>query len=230
MNPNFSRGFRAMLPITTGVIPFGTVVGTVCADAKFSFFQTMGMNVIVYAGAAQLAAVELMTKNAAAAVVIATGLVINLRFLLYSAAVSPMLQHSRWFTKLGAAYTLTDQSYAVVSANQDKLKTNADAVSFYLGTAVCMSAVWHSSVMAGYVFGNLAPTSLSLDYAVPVSFMALLIPTLKNKKYVAVALFSSVISVLLNSMPYRIGMIVTACLAIVLAIFITRAKKTEVAT
>lgn len=211
-----------MLPITTGVIPFGAVVGTVCENAHLSFFQTFTMNTMLYAGAAHLAAIELMTKNAAATVVIFTGLVINLRFLLYSAAMSPVVHKSNFLTKLFCAYSLTDQGYATMTANQDKFRSSHDAVEFYLGTAVCMMITWHLSVIGGFAFGNFAPASLSLDYAVPLSFIALVIPTLKNKIYISVALFSTVVSILLNPLPYRLGLIVTALLSIAFGVFLSR--------
>jgi predicted branched-subunit amino acid permease len=217
-------GFREMVPITTGVIPFGAVMGTVCAEAKLSFFQTITMNIIVYSGAAQLASIDLMTKHAAILVIVATGLAINLRFLLYSAAVSPLLQKSGFWIKFFGTQTLTDQSYAVMSANQSKLNGTAEMIPFYFGTVLCMWLTWHLSVMAGFVFGNFAPASWSLDYAVPISFMALVIPTLKNKKYVMVAGFSSVLSVLLYSLPYKTSLIATAGLSVALAAYLTRKK------
>ena len=213
-----------MLPITTGVIPFGAVMGTVFYNAKLSFFQSMTMNIFMYSGSAQLAAIDLMTKHAASVVVIATGLVINLRFLLYSAGMSPHLQQSGFWTKVICAHTLTDQSYAVMSANTHILKTKTDGVSFYLGTALCMWLVWQSSVVAGFIFGNFAPTSWSLDFAVPLSFVALVIPTLKNNKYVMVGLFSSVLSILFYGLPYKLGLIATALCAIAFAALLTRKK------
>ena len=217
-------GFKGMLPITTGVIPFGAVVGTICNESGISFFQTMTMNILVFAGAAQLGAMELMQNHAAAIIVVITGLVINLRFLLYSAALSPVLQKSRFITKLAVAYTLTDQSYAVMSANENKLKTEADHVEFYLGTAACMYIVWQLAVVAGFIFGNFAPASWALDYAVPISFVALVIPTLKNRNYIIVAIFSSVASVMLNPLPYKLGLICTAALAITLAAYLTQKR------
>lgn len=224
INSVFKRGFVATLPIMPGVIPFGAVMGVVCSEAKLSLFQTVAMNFLAYAGAAQLAAMELMTKHAAGLVVIATALIINLRFLLYSAALSPHLQRSSFFTKFFSAYSVTDQSYAVVSANQSQLTTSPDVVRFYLGTAVCMAMFWHLSVIAGFVFGNFAPASLALDYAVPLSFVALVIPTLKNKTYVVVAAFSSVVAVLLHPLPFRIGLIATALLSISVAAMLTRKR------
>lgn len=213
-----------MLPITTGVIPFGAVMGTVCAEAKLTLFQTMSMNILVFAGAAQLAAVDLMTKHAAIIVVVLTGLIINIRFLLYSAALSPVLKNSKFFTKLVSAYFLTDQSYAVMLGDQHRPKTNAETVEFYLGSCVCMMISWQLSVIAGFIFGNFAPAEWALDYAVPLSFVALVIPTLKNSKYVMVAAFSSIVSLGLHSLPYKIGLIVTALLAITFAAAITKRR------
>lgn len=220
----FKMGFRAMLPVTTGVIPFGAVMGTVFSESGLSAFESLTMNAIVYAGASQLAAVDLMSQHAASVVVVASGLIINLRFLLYSAAVASILKHSNFWVKLFCAHTLTDQSYAVMSANERKLNTAQDHVSFYIGTAVCMLIAWHGSVVAGFIFGNFAPASWALDFAVPLSFAALTIPTLKDRNYVVVAGFSSVISILLYTLPYRLGMIVTALLAIGLAALLTRKK------
>jgi len=221
---HFTMGFRALLPIISGIIPFGAVMGSAFSAAGLSFWQAILMNTVVYAGAAQLATVNLMSLNAAVLVVVATGLIINLRFLLYSAAMSPYLQDASPLIRFMCAFTLTDQSYAAMSAGQDKFKTNAEAVNFYLGTAVCMLITWHGSVIAGFIFGNFAPPSWSLDYAVPLSFVALLIPTLKNRKYVAVALFSTVSSLLLHGMPLKTGLIVTALLSIGFAAILIREK------
>jgi predicted branched-subunit amino acid permease len=220
----FFSGFKAMLPILTGAIPFGAVMGTVCFEANLSLSQSMGMDFIVYAGAAQLAAIDLMTKNAASLIVILTGLIINLRFLLYSAALSPIVQRSNFLIKFFCAHTLTDQAYAVMSANENKLKSATDATQFYLGASVCMFITWHASVLAGYIFGNFAPATLSLDFAVPLSFVALVIPTIKNKNYLYVAVFSSVISLLLYTLPFKSGLMITALSSIGLATFLTRNK------
>jgi len=218
-------GFRSVLPIISGVIPFGAIMGSVFAEAKLTFWQAMLMNTTVYAGASQLATIELMTSKAAMFVVVGTGLIINLRFLLYSAAISPHLKDSGPLTKFFCAFTLTDQSYAAVSASQEKCHTNDEMVQFYLGTAVCMFIAWHSSVILGFIFGNFAPASLSLDYAIPLSFVALMIPTLKNKSYVLVAGFSSLASLVFVGMPLKTGIIVTALLSILLAWFIIKRNR-----
>jgi 4-azaleucine resistance transporter AzlC len=221
---HFKLGFLAVLPIISGIIPFGVVMGAAFSSAGLSFLQSVFMNISVYAGAAQLASLDLMKAHAALAVVVATGLVINLRFLLYSAAMAPYLKDSPFIIKFISAFTLTDQSYAVMSANQDKFKTNTEAVHFYLGTAAAMMLVWDTSVLAGYIFGNFAPASLSLDFAVPLSFLALLAPTLKTKKHIGVAIFSSVLSLVFYGLPLKTGLLFTALISMVLAWFLINRK------
>lgn len=214
-----------MIPIIPGIVPFGAVMGSVCAAAKLDLVKTVGMNVLVFAGSAQLAAVELMTRDSASFVVVATGLIINLRFLLYSAAMAPHMQQANGLTKFAVAYTLTDQSYAVVTANHAKLQNNVDTVSFYFGTVALMVLAWHGSVVAGYIFGNFAPVNWALDYAVPLSFVALVVPTLKTKNHVYVTIFASLVSLLLKPLPYNMGLIVTALLAVILGAQLSRKKK-----
>lgn len=221
---HFYMGFKSILPIISGIIPFGAVMGSAFAEAKLSFWQAMLMDSVVYAGASQLATTDLMKMNAAIFVVVATGLIINLRFLLYSAAMSPYLKDSRFLTKFFVAFTLTDQSYAAMSANHDKIASNEEAISFYIGTAVCMLLTWHLSVIAGFIFGNFAPASLSLDYAIPLSFVALVLPTLKTNGHKAVALFSSILSLVFYGLPLKTGLMVTALLSIALAWLIIEKK------
>lgn len=217
-------GFRSILPIISGIIPFGAVMGSAFSEAKLTLWQAILMNTTVYAGASQLAAMGLMTANAAIFVVVATGLIINLRFLLYSAAMSPLLPESPPLIRFLCAFTLTDQSYASMMANESKFETNKEAVEFYLGSAACMLIVWHASVIAGFVFGNFAPVSWSLDFAVPLSFVALLIPTLKTKKYIIVAVVSGFISLALHQLPMKTGLVATALLSMGLAAILMRKK------
>lgn len=214
---HFRHGFRSILPIISGIIPFGVVMGSAFAEAKLEFWQAALMDTVVYAGAAQLASVDLMKINAAVFVVVGTGLVINLRFLLYSAAMAPYLRHSSWWTKCFAAFTLTDQSYAALTANQEKLPTDQAVVEFYVGSATCMLLTWHLAVLAGYVFGNFAPMSWSLDYAIPLSFVALLMPTLKTRQHVMIALLSAGLSLAFYGLPLKTGIMATALMSMLVA-------------
>ena len=220
-------GMKAILPIVPGIIPFGAVMGTVYAEANVEPMQAAIMNIFVFAGASQLAAIDLMTKNTESIVIILTGLIINMRFMLYSAAMSPYYQNSNLFSKMFGAYSLTDQAYAVMMANKSKLKSNKEVIEFYVGCSIIMLLVWQGSVLAGFIFGNFAPQSLSLDFAVPVSFIALVIPTLIDKNYIIIAFVSTVLSIVLKNVPYNLGLICTAIISLSLAALLTRKKQND---
>lgn len=218
-------GMQGMLPIITGVIPFGLVMGTVASNAGLSMAQTMGMNIIVFAGASQLAAVDLMLQNAPAIIVILAGVTINLRFLLYSAALSSSFEKAQLKSKAFASYALTDQTYTVLIANESHYNNLNEKISFYFGSAIPMILAWQISVLLGFIFGNFAPSSLSLDYAVPLSFVALVLPTLKNKSFYIVATVSAMLSILLQGIPHNLGLLITALLSITLGAFLSQNKQ-----
>lgn len=221
---SFLYGVRSMSSITAGIAPFGAIVGAVCANAGVSLLSALSMNMIVFAGASQLVAVELMSHHAQIFFIVMSGLIINTRFILYSAVMSVHLKDYPLRIKMLTAYLLTDQNFAILSVHRENLKSNAEVLSFYFGGSLYMILVWYTSVILGHMFGNLAPISWQLDFAVPLSLMALTIPAIKNRSYFIVANFSGLTSLMLKDLPYHLGLIVTASLAIVLGIYLSRRK------
>lgn len=213
-----------MLPIIPGVIPFGLIMGTVAVEAGLNNIQIAQLNLFVFAGASQLAAVDLLTNSVSAFIIILTGLIINLRFILYSAAFAPIVKNSSFLVKSMTAYFLTDQSYAVSVAKDNEFSSDKERLHFFFGNAICMSLFWHVSVAFGVLFGNFAPKSLSLDFAVPLSFMALTIPTLISIKHLYVALTSTVLACVFYTLPFNLGLMVTGICSISLAVFLTRSR------
>jgi predicted branched-subunit amino acid permease len=218
----FSLGMKKLLPITPGVIPFGLIMGTVASSSGLNLFEGMGMNFIVFAGASQLAIVELMNAKSPILVVVLTGFVINLRFMMYSASLAPFVSDLSFLKKLGVAYTMTDQSYAVSIVEFDKIESSKHKILFYMGTVLMMMLVWHFSTLAGLLFGNFAPSSISLDFAIPLAFMSIVFPLIKNKTLVAVALTSAVVSVLTYGFPYNLGLIVATASALLVGLLLTK--------
>ena len=213
-----------MLPVVPGIIPFGMIMGTVAVSSGLTTLQTMLMNSLIFAGASQLAAIDLMTKNTPVFVIVFAGVVINLRFLLYSAANAEIFQKQGFLPKLFGAYLLTDQSYAVMSATTFKDSSISQKLEFYFGAGILMMVFWNLSVLLGCIFGNIIPPSLSLDFAVPLSFLALTLPSLKSKSHYFVAFFSASLSILFYNLPLKLGLMVTAIMSISIAAMILRYK------
>jgi 4-azaleucine resistance transporter AzlC len=188
-------GVSRAMPIVLGYVPIGLAYGVLAQKAGLSALNTLLMSLLVYAGSAQLIAVGLFAGGASVLSIVLTTFVVNLRHLLFSAAVAPFLQHWRKIDLAGFAYELTDETFAVHSAQfasegvpgrAEVFATNVTAqVSWILGTAL--------GVLLGSVIADVKP--LGLDYALPAMFIALLILQIQDRVQVAVALLAGALSV-----------------------------------
>jgi 4-azaleucine resistance transporter AzlC len=210
---DFRRGVRDVSPLLLGVAPFGLVAGIAAVNAGLDLSQALGMSVVVFAGASQLAAIDLLGRDAPLAVVVVTAVVINLRMLMYSASIAPYLRDlsARW--KGGLAYLLTDQAYALSIASY-RSERSVDRKSYYLGVAATLWAVWQLATVAGVVLGTGVPDGWGLEFAVPLVFLALLVPAMEDGPTVAAALVSGTVAVAGAGLPLNLGLLVGASVAI----------------
>lgn len=207
----FYAGARDICPILLGVIPFGLICGAVCVNVGMPEWGAVGMSTIIFAGAAQLAAAQLLGDNAPLTVVILTGLVINVRFLMYSASLAPHLKGLHPVKKAGLAYMLTDQAYAMSITRFTKPDgESVDKVSYYLGTAVLMWVAFNGTTLIGAYVGALIPAQWNLDFAIPLTFTALVIPAVKDKPTLLAAVVAGAVSYFADPLPYNLGLITAA--------------------
>jgi predicted branched-subunit amino acid permease len=211
----FWLGVRDALPFLIIIIPFGMLFGVVAAEAGWPLLETMAMSFAVVAGASQFTAVQLFSDQAPVLVVIATSLAVNLRLAMYSASLAPHLGGAPPWQRALAAYGLTDQTYGVVMnryALQPEMRS-PQKMAHYLGALLPVCLPWYAATWAGVVAGAAIPAGLALDFAVPVTFLALVGPALRSLPYVAAAVVSVVASLALSSLPYNLWLIVAALLA-----------------
>jgi predicted branched-subunit amino acid permease len=165
-----------------GVIPFGLVAGATTVTDGFGIFAAVGLSTIVFAGASQLAALQVLAGGGSALVAAAAAWTINLRMLLYSASMAPHLAHERTSRRLLGAYLLTDQAYAVSITRWSGAPTDPKGrFWFFLGAGGLMWVGWQVATLAGAMAGNVLPKDLPLDFAVPLVFLVLLVPTLVTR-------------------------------------------------
>lgn len=153
----FMHGVRALLPLSPGVVPFGLLTGVMAISLGLSPGTTMGMTLLFYSGSAQMVALQLLHSGVMPVAIVVTALVINLRFIMYSASLAPHLHHlpRRWTWPL--SYMLSDQSYALCSLKLASGELGRFAQHYYAGTAVAMWLVWQLSVLAGIYLGANIP-------------------------------------------------------------------------
>jgi predicted branched-subunit amino acid permease len=146
-----------------------------------------------------------------------TALVVNLRFAMYSASIAPHLKGVPLPMRLLLAYLLTDQAYAVslVRFLEAKEMTPPSRVWFYSGTAVALWVVWQAATVIGYFLGALVPKDWSLDFAVPLTFGALLISAVRNRADALAAAVGGTVALAAAGLPYNLGLVLGAALGIV---------------
>ena len=205
----FRRGVRDVIPLLLGIIPFGFIAGIATVNAGLGLPEAVGLSAIVFAGAAQLAALDLIGRDAPLAIVVVTAVVINLRMLMYSASLAPHLQHLSSRTKAAVAYLLTDQAYALAIARY-RTEGSTRSVAYYLGVAVTLWVVWQLTTVAGVVLGTSVPESLGLEFAVPLVFLALLIPAMEDGPTTVAGILAGVVAVATAGLPLNLGLLVGA--------------------
>lgn len=219
----FLEGVRDLSPILLGVVPFGLIAGIAAVTAGLTPFHGVGMSLIVFAGAAQLAALDLIGSGAPALVVVATALIINSRFVMYSASLAPYFQEAPLPQKVAASYLLTDQAYAFAInrfvAGQEPTRAR---LSYYFGAALTLWVTWQASTAAGAFLGAAVPDTWSLDFAIPLVFIALLVPAVRDRADTAAAAAAAVLAVLLVGLPYNLGLPLAATAGIVTGITVER--------
>lgn len=195
-------GALAIAPMLVGVIPFGLVAGVLPVSQGLGGAAAIGFSTIVFAGASQLAAIEVLGDGGTAMVAALAACTINLRILLYSASLSPYLARESLLRRLVGAYLLTDQAYAVsiLRWGDERLAVTTPEVSgrrwsYYLGAALALWVPWQIATMAGVLLGNAVPDSLPLGFAVPLVFLVLLVPTLTRLHAVVAAIVGAAATV-----------------------------------
>lgn len=213
INKDFLAGARGALPILIGVVPFAMISGVAAVSVGLTFFETMGMSVLVFAGASQLVVFQLMSAGSPWLIMVLTAWVINLRFTMYSATLAPYLQKLSLWQKALLAYMLSDQAFGVSLTH---FVTN-ETVShrwFYFGSALTVWVAWQISAVIGSLLGALVPASWGFDFAFPLSFMALMFGSLRDRPTVVAALTGGIIAVLAKGLPYNIGLVLATFLGI----------------
>jgi 4-azaleucine resistance transporter AzlC len=210
---DFSRGVRAVAPLLLGVAPFGLVAGIAAVNAGLDLSQAVGMSVVVFAGASQLAALDLIGRDAPLTVVVVTAVVINLRMLMYSASIAPHFRAFAGRVKAGLAYLLTDQAYAVSIARY-RDEDGLDRAAYYLGAAAALWVVWQITTVAGVLLGTGVPEAWGLEFAVPLVFLALLVPAMEDGPTTVAGLVGGTVAVVGAGFPLNLGLLVGASVGI----------------
>jgi predicted branched-subunit amino acid permease len=217
-------GMRDVVPILLGIVPFGMISGASAIAAGLDPVTAMSMSLIVFAGASQLAMCDLIARGAVLPVVVLTALVINLRFVMYSAAIAPYLATAPARFKGVASYLLTDQGFVVTATRARTTPDPHHLRWYYLGASLALWTTWQLSNLAGIQLGTLVPPSWGLEFTIPLTFLALLVPVLRDRPSLVAAAVATVVALLGRALPYNLGLIVATVLGVGAGLLVPRRR------
>jgi 4-azaleucine resistance transporter AzlC len=216
----FAAGFAAMVPLWLGVVPFGLVYAVLARDAGLSLLETQSLSVLVFAGSAQITAVGLFGTGAAGLEIVSTTFLLNVRHVLYGLSLGRRIPLRGWRRPI-AAYFLTDEAFGVVSASQER------TFAFLLGAELSLFATWNLATFTGALAGTAItdPGKLGLDLVFPLAFLALLVPLVRTRVALVVAIASGGLAYLLSEgLPGGLPILVTGVAGSLLGAALTRGR------
>jgi predicted branched-subunit amino acid permease len=207
---SWSAGARAVAPILLSVAPFGLIFGVTATTADVPALAAWASSFIIFAGASQIAVVEVLDDGGAAVVALLTAIIINARLLMYSADMGRYTVSAPWRTKVAVAYLLTDQAYLVTAHRFPDPRTAPNVLPYYFGAGMSLWVTWQIATTSGMLLGTAVPSSWSLEFAIPLTFMALLVLAIRDKPGLVAAIVGGGVAVLTIPLPYNLGLLVGA--------------------
>ncbi len=207
-------GVRSILPLLIGVSPFGMIYGALAVSAGMPLGAAQAMSAVVFAGSSQFATIPLAQANAPALVMVLTIAILNLRHALYSASIAPYFKHLSPLWKAGLAYLLTDEAYAASIGYLEKSQTRRASHCFFFGAGLTLWATWQISTAAGIFLGEVIPRSWPLDFTLALTFIAMVVPLVKDRAGIAASLSAGIVAVAGCNLPYKLGLVAAALIGI----------------
>jgi 4-azaleucine resistance transporter AzlC len=207
------QGFIATLPLILGSFPFGVIFGALGIQSDLGIPGTIGMSLVVFAGSAQFVAVGLVAAQAPLLLILLITFIVNLRHILYSAAVAPRFHGIPRYWRMIIAFGLTDESFAVVSDRFRKSDARHEHdLGFYLGSFLTMYISWNIWTLMGIFLSTRLPSigDYGLDFAMSATFIGMIVPYLDRKSMLAAALVSGITAFFTIGLPLKLGLIISA--------------------
>ena len=199
------------------MVPFGLLFGVVGKEAGLNLLQVLAFSGLVVAGASQFTAVALLTDHAPLLIVIMTAIAVNLRMMMYSAALVPHFGRAPLGMRALLAYFLIDQTFAIATnkfADAPGMSLG-QKMAYFSGAFWFMMPLWMTSTYVGAVFGAAIPPEYALDFAVPICFIALSAPAMRSFPFFVAGVVSIVGTLALIFVPFKLGLMVAAVLAMI---------------
>ena len=221
----FTKGMIDVAPHMLSVIPFGIICGAVGIELGFNPYLVYGMSIIIFGGASQIVFLQLLSGGASSLVAITSVGVINSRHLLYGAVLSEYLEKLSFIKKLLISYFVVDQGFAESNKFFKKNKTEKNLHYHLIGTGGTLWICWQIATLSGIILGSFVPEELGLKFAIPLTFIAIVVQDLKKIDHVIIMIVGGISSLVFFNAPFKLYIIISPIIALLIAGLISRFKR-----
>ena len=220
---NFFKGVKDTSPLMIPVIPFGIIYGVLAIDLGLTPLIAIAMSVIIFGGASQIIFLQLFSAGASSLVILSSVGAVNSRHLLYGTVLSEYLSELNLTWKIIVSYFLVDQAFAVSSDYFKKNKKDKDKHFHLIGGGLNCWSIWQITTIIGIYLGSIIPEKLGLTFAIPLTFLALLVNDFRKLTNVIVIVVSGSIATLgYQIIPFKAYVIVAALVGLFVAFILTK--------
>ncbi len=218
----FREGFKACAPTMPGIFAWGMVTGMAMMKSGLTLWQALGMTFLVFAGSAQLASVPLIAANVPVWVVFVTALVVNLRFVIFAAAVGPHFAHLPWYKRLWHGYFNADITMGLFPQRfpAETIFRTEGKVGFFTGIGYPNWCAWQAGSVAGILLASQIPESWGIGFAGTLALLAVAIPLTINAAALVGVVVASIVAVAAAGLPYRLGLLLAVVLGMTAAMIV----------
>jgi predicted branched-subunit amino acid permease len=210
--------------VLLGIIPFGVITGVAMVASGIPPLVALLMSLIVFAGASMVASAQLLASAAPAALIILTTLIINLRFMMYSASLRLHFAEAPLRWRVAIAYLIADNVYGLLLSRFSEHPKDEGKLEYFMGAGIVVWAAWQVAVLGGILIGAGVPASWRLEFAAPLAFIAMTIPHLRDRAMIAAALAAGIAVIAAHGLPLRLNIVVAAAVGISAGMIFERKK------
>ena len=223
----FKEGVRALAPATPAIAVWGMVTGLAMVKVGLSQTLALAMTLLVYAGSAQLTALPLIMVGAPLWLIFAASVVVNLRFVIFSAAFHPFFRHYSVLKRLLFGYFSGDLGFVVFIPRyaEAPVKGTREQIWFFWGLSITNWTIWQVSSIIGIFLGAIIPTEWSLEFAAVLALMAIVVPMATSRPMLASIAAASVVAWLAQPLPLRLGLVIAVVTGVVAGITVEKAQE-----
>lgn len=220
----FIDGSIHMTPLNLAVIPWGILAGSMAVEAGLSFWQSISMSIMIFAGAAQLVTLGLLNSGAGYLTIIISVFFITSQHLLYGLTMRPHVKNFTTAERLSIGFLLTDELFAISAAKRQPL-----SFPYLFGAGFSFYIVWLITSLCGIVMANFITdlSRLHLDFSVVATLLAIVVPLTKKVSTICGVLFSLVVAVVLSLYSISSAIVIAGVGGMCVSVLVSRLLKEE---